>query len=186
MFKFIIINQLSEPPSKEVFSFVFRALAMLIIWIFLDQILTIDLGIMYSLQHQGIIILNKVTHLNYHATQVYLTENRPKFGLVCENSWLNVGKTCDGKSLMFMYLSFICIYPNIQLKSRLIYGLLGMALIHEFNVIRIVLLSIILQYKPKYFPLMHHYFFQVLMYVIIFLLVRQYLKNQSENATQKR
>jgi exosortase/archaeosortase family protein len=179
MFETKKIFDFKEILSKEVISFSLKALLMLIIWVFLDQILTIDLGIMYSMQHQGIFILNKITHLDYHATQIYITENRPKFGMVCANSWLKVGKTCDGKSLMFMLLSFVIIYPNILWKDRVKFGLLGLLLIHEFNVLRIVFLSIILQYKPAYFPMMHHYFFQVIMYLLIFILVRKFLKKQT-------
>lgn len=178
------IFDFKEILSKEVISFSLRAILMLIIWLFIDQILIIDLGIMYSMQHQGIFILNKITHLDYHATQVFVSENRPKFGMVCANSWLKVGKTCDGKSLMFMFVSFVSIYPNILLKDRVKYGLLGLLLIHEFNVLRIVLLSIILQYKPSFFPMMHHYFFQVVMYLLIFLLVRKFLKKQTNVEVQ--
>ena len=162
--------------TKEVVSFVIKACMMLSIWLILDQILSIDLGIMYSMQKQGILLLNAITDLDYQATQVYLTENRPKFGIVCDSSWLKVGKTCDGKSIMFMYLSFVMIYPQIKFWRRVKYGFLGLLLIHEFNVVRIVMLTLILQYSPKNFPMMHHYFFQVVMYALIFLLVRAFLK----------
>lgn len=173
-----------EVLSKEVISFSLKASFMLVIWLFLDQILILDLGIMYSMQHQGIFILNKITHLDYHATQVYVSENRPKFVMVCANSWLKVGKTCDGKSLMFMFISFVTIYPNILFRDRVVFGILGLLLIHEFNVLRIVFLSVILQYKPTYFPMMHHYFFQVVMYLLIFLLVKKFLKKQTNVETQ--
>lgn len=122
--------------------------------------------------------MNKITQLDYHATRVYTHANNPIFGMVCANSWLIVAKSCDGKSLMFMLLSFMSIYPNILLWDRVKFGLLGLLMIHEFNVLRIVLLSIILQYKPTYFPVMHHYFFQVFMYLVIFLLVNKFLKKQ--------
>lgn len=178
MFDVKRIFNFKEVLSKEVISFSLKATLMLVIWLFVDQILTIDLGIMYSMQHQGIFILNKITHLDYHATQVFISENRPKYAMVCANSWFKVGKTCDGKSLMFMLLSFVTIYPNILLRDRVKFGILGLILIHEFNVLRIVFLSIILQYKPTYFPMMHHYFFQVVMYLLIFLLVRKFLKKQ--------
>jgi exosortase/archaeosortase family protein len=184
MFKFIPIIQFSQTLSKEVISFSFRALSMLIIWVFLDQILIIDYGIMTSLQYQGVFILNKLTHLDFRATQVQLYQNSAAFSLICENIRLNVGKNCDGKSLMFMYLSFILIYPGIQFKSRLIYVILGLILIHEFNVMRVVFLSVILKHDPHNFPMMHKYFFQVVMYALIFLLVRHFIKNQPANASQ--
>jgi len=179
MFNFKKILNFEDLFTKDVVSFVVKACVMLSIWLFLDQILSIDLGIMYSMQKQGIFLLNWITDLDYEATQVYLTENRPKFGIICDTSWLKVGKTCDGKSIMFMYLSFIIIYPQINFWRRFKYGFLGLLLIHEFNVIRIVLLTLILQYYPKNFPMMHHYFFQVVMYILIFLLVRVFLNHSN-------
>lgn len=184
MYKIFPSFRFSETLSKEVISFSIRAVLMLAVWILLDQISTIDLGIMHSMQRQGVFILNKFSHLDYRATQVHLSENSADFSLICKNARLNVGKACDGKSLLFMYLSFIIIYPNIPIKSRLIHGLLGLILIHEFNVIRVVLLSIILKNHPYYFPIMHKYIFQVIMYTLIFFLVKHFLKKQTANEPQ--
>ena len=172
----------SETLSKEVITFSRRAISMLAIWIFLDQLLILDFGIMRSMQHQGIFILNNLSHFNYQSTKVHLSENSATFSLFCENTRLNVGKNCDGKSLIFMYLSFISIYPNIPLKRRLFYFFGGLILIHEFNIIRVVLLSIILKYNPNHFPMMHKYFFQILMYALIFILVKLFLKGQPPHA----
>ncbi len=176
----------SKTLSKDVTAFIWKALFMVAVWIFLDQWLSLDLGIMYSLQFQGIQLLNKITGLNYQATQMYVTATTPKFGLICDTSYLIVGKTCNGKSLLFMYLSFVLIYPNIPRFRRFLFLILGLLLLHELNVLRIVGLTLILQYKPHFFPSMHHYFFQVFMYVVIFLLVRIFLrfenyKNEVEN-----
>jgi len=184
MFKINKIIHFSELLSKEAIYFSIRAAMMLVLWIFLDQLLILDFGIMQSIQHQGIFILNKLSHFNYHSTSVLLAENSAAFSIICENTRLNVGKSCDGKSLMFMYLSFIFIYPNIHIKRRLIYAFGGLILIHEFNMIRVVLLSITLKHHPNHFPIMHKYFFQIFMYALIFILVKLFLKTQPDNAIQ--
>lgn len=177
------LNYLPSIPmmqNKTIIRFTALSIFALIIWMFFDSWVFADKAIMKSIQVQSAWILNFFNEQKYTTSEVTYENGVCKFGVFCQNSGMRVGKTCNGKSIMFMYAAFILIFPGIKLKRRLVYLLLGVLILHEFNVIRVSLLAYILENFPAYFPSMHHYFFQFLVYVLIFLMVKKYINvNQS-------
>ena len=177
------LNYLPSIPmmqNKSIIRFTALSIFALIIWMFFDSWLFADKAIMKSIQVQSAWILNVFNEQKYTTSEVTYENGVFKFGVFCQNSGMRVGKTCNGKSIMFMYAAFILIFPGIKLKRRLVYLILGVLILHEFNVIRVALLAYILENFSAYFPSMHHYFFQVLVYVLIFLMVKKYINvNQS-------
>jgi len=182
MFKDFVNINFSDLNFKEnpVVRFSFLTLIALVLWVLFDSLYSADIAIMKSIQYQTAWLLNTFTNTEYTTSEVTFDNGTSKFGIFCSNTGMRVGKTCNGKSIMFMYAAFVLIFPGIKLKRRLVYLILGVFILHEFNVIRVALLAYILENFPTYFPSMHHYFFQVLVYVLIFLMVKKYINvNQS-------
>ena len=177
MFKDFVNINFSDLNFKEnpVVRFSFLTLIALVLWVLFDSLYSADIAIMKSIQYQTAWLLNTFTNTEYTTSEVTFDNGTSKFGIFCSNTGMRVGKTCNGKSIMFMYASFILIFPNINIKRRLVYLILGLIILHEFNVLRVMLLAIILENAPDYFPTMHHYFFQVLVYIIIFFLVKKFI-----------
>jgi exosortase/archaeosortase family protein len=176
--KYLSPNSMMQ--NKPIIRFAALAIIALIIWVFFDSWFFADKAIMKSIQVQSAWMLNVFNEQKYTTSEITYENGVSKFGIFCQNSGMRVGKTCNGKSIMFMYAAFILIFPGIKLKRRLVYLVLGVLILHEFNVIRVALLAYILENFPAYFPSMHHYFFQVLVYVLIFLMVKKYINvNQS-------
>lgn len=161
--------------NKTVLRFTLFSILALFIWVIFDSWTLADKAIMKSIQLQSAWILNLFSNDVYTTSEVEYSNGVSKFGIFCSNSGLRVGKTCNGKSIMFMYAAFISIFPGINIKRRLFFLFFGVLFLHEFNVIRVVLLAFINQNYPQYFPSMHHYFFQILVYLIIFFLVKKFI-----------
>lgn len=165
--------------SRDEFLFLARATLLLIIWLIINNWAFIDQYIMYSMKAQSLFLMNSLANQGFDATKVYSTESDARFFLVCPNVLLKISKGCAGKSLLFLYAAFIAIFPQKNLKKKLVYLLLGLIIIHEYNVIRIVTLSLSLKYRPDWYEFLHVYMFQTLIYIVLFLLIRKYINSPS-------
>ncbi len=80
-----------------------------------------------------------------------------------------VGSNCNAISLFILFSVFIFWYPGYN-KSKWWFILFGITSIHFFNIIRVVCLSLIANYFPKYLNFNHTYTFTFIIYGYIFLL----------------
>lgn len=167
--------------SKDELLFLLRATLLLAIWLIINSWAFIDEYIMYSMKAQTLFLMNTLANQGFDATKVYSTEADARFFIVCPNVLFKISKGCAGKSLLFLYAAFIAIFPQNDLKKKLIFLFLGLIIIHEYNVLRIVALSLSLKYRPDWYDFLHIYLFQTLIYVVLFLLIRHYLNFSKTN-----
>jgi exosortase family protein XrtF len=80
-----------------------------------------------------------------------------------------IGDSCNGLTLFATFTIFILAYPG-PIRKKIWFIPLGILIVHLFNVLRIVALSIIAFYRPEWLDFNHTYTFQILLYFIIFLL----------------
>jgi exosortase/archaeosortase family protein len=170
--------------SKEEISFLIRSLAMLIVWLILNQWSLIDKYIMYSMKAQTLWILNFIGNQGFEASSIHTTDIDARFFIVCPNVLFKISKGCAGKSLLFLYTAFILIFPQSNPRRKLIFLIMGLFLIHEYNVIRIVALSLSLKHLPDWYDFLHVYFFQTLIYLLLFLLIRRYFNPLKQNVSK--
>lgn len=163
--------------SKDELLFLFRASILLAIWSIINNWAFLDQYIMYSMKAQSLFFMNTLGNQGFDATKVYPSQADPRFFLVCPNVLLKISKSCTGTSLLFLYAAFIAIFPQKNLKKKLLYLIIGLIIIHEYNVLRIIVLSLSLKYKPEWYDFLHIYVFQTVIYVILFLLIRYYLNS---------
>jgi exosortase/archaeosortase family protein len=101
--------------------------------------------------------------------------------------WVYIGDECNARNLLFLYIGFVLAVPVVTLSRRIKYLLGGLLVIVCANVVRIVLLLLFASELPQILNVMHKYVFQVLMYVLLFVLWNGYLKglnvigNEAEN-----
>ena len=82
---------------------------------------------------------------------------------------LTVADPCNGLELMVLYLGFLVCFPA-PLKRKLIFGAAGCLLICILNVIRCSALVGIYLHHRAYLDFSHHFAFQLIVYLVIFLL----------------
>lgn len=93
------------------------------------------------------------------------------------SSWVYIGDDCNARNLFLLYVGFLISVPVVTFSRRLKFLLGGLLLIFFANVLRIVLLLEFAAEIPQILNLMHKYVFQILMYVLLFVLWNAFLKN---------
>jgi exosortase family protein XrtF len=89
-----------------------------------------------------------------------------------------IGDACNGITLFMLFTLFIVSYPG-PWKHKAWFIPTGIVIIHLCNVFRIMALCIMARYKREWLDFNHTYTFQLLMYVIIFLLWLWWMKRYS-------
>ena len=76
---------------------------------------------------------------------------------------------CNSISIIILFLSFIIAFAG-SLKATVIYGLLGSVFIYGINILRIALLTVLLNKYPHQQELLHNLVFPAIIYGATFLL----------------
>jgi exosortase family protein XrtF len=76
---------------------------------------------------------------------------------------------CNAISVMILYAAFIFAFST-RWKKTFLYTLIGIIIIHFFNIIRIVLLCFSLYYCKEYAIFLHGTIFPLFIYGVVFLL----------------
>ena len=95
-----------------------------------------------------------------------------------------VGNECNGLVLFALFLIFIFWFPG-PLRSKLWFIPFGLAAIHLLNVLRIVALCLIVNWRPEYLEFNHTYTFTILVNGAMFLLWIWWAKSFSGIKTKK-
>ena len=161
------------------FAFLVRCLLLYLIWTCLY---------LYFIAPNKILDLFLINHI-ISTTQLLLSAMRfvpfyaGKVVGITGTAGLFISPACDGLNLMALFAGFIIAFPG-KLRSKLWFIPLGILLIDALNVLRIVLLSLILLYKPSALAFNHSYTFTLVVYVVIFLLWLFWMKHYSKLASK--
>lgn len=82
---------------------------------------------------------------------------------------VTVGEPCIGFGVMAVFSALILSYPGGG-RKKLWYIPLGLFVIHLMNIIRIALLTILIEINPILWELNHKFIFKIVIYGIVFLL----------------
>jgi len=170
--------------SRQELLFMLKAFIALILWLVLNYFPKIDELIMLSIRSQTLFLMDIFGNADFVATKIYKTEIDARFFLVCKGTLVKVAEGWAGKSLLFLYAAFIFIFPNNNLKRKFLFLLIGLLILHEYNVLRIVALSYVLKFNPAWYNFLHIYFFQTIIYVLLFLLIRKFIKTHENTSEQ--
>jgi exosortase family protein XrtF len=76
---------------------------------------------------------------------------------------------CNSFSIIILFLSFIIAFSG-SLKSTILFGLFGSALIYLVNVLRIIAISVLYDKFPEYQDIIHDLLFPSIIYGLTFML----------------
>jgi exosortase/archaeosortase family protein len=88
---------------------------------------------------------------------------------------LRIANVCNGLELMVLYLGFLVCYPA-RAKRKWQFAGWGLVLIPAMNIVRCAFLVLIYLYRRIYLDFSHHFLFNFLIYVVIFLLWYRFAK----------
>ena len=90
--------------------------------------------------------------------------------LFYNNMWVaRIIEGCNALSVIILFVSFVIAFTG-KFKQTVLFSLFGIVIIHVFNILRIVLLSMAIFHYPKYREILHGVIFPLFIYGIVFLL----------------
>ena len=92
----------------------------------------------------------------------------PKVALELSNhTVININEGCNAINVSILFLAFLVAYRGTW-KRTIIFGLVGFVLIYLFNLIRIVGLFWVAEFRPDFLPFTHKYLFTGIIYAFVF------------------
>ncbi|MCX5800377.1 MAG: archaeosortase/exosortase family protein [Candidatus Eisenbacteria bacterium] len=99
------------------------------------------------------------------------------FHTAVSGAFVGIGSTgvtiiaeCTGYTAMALFLSVVVAYPS-SIAAKLIGLAVGIPLILGFNMLRLVVMAVVLAYRPQYFEFAHLYFWQVALIIFVVAIV---------------
>ena len=89
---------------------------------------------------------------------------------------ISIADACNALELMVLHIGFICSAP-LPFRKQLPYIGVGVLLIVITNILRCLALIYIYVAFPHFFPFAHHYIFTLIIYLIVFLIWKRYIKD---------
>jgi len=125
--------------------------------------------------------LNATYHLFAINAQLIPLDNEAGLKLIINGQYLaRIVEGCTAMSVIIMFISFVISFGNSFYKAFK-FALIGSVLIFIFNILRILILSYILYYFPKYQDIAHRVLFPALIYGFVvflwFIFIKKILKN---------
>lgn len=97
-------------------------------------------------------------------------ENEPSIKMIYHSKYVaRIIEGCNGISVMILFASFVFAF-SAQWKKTTLYIVLGVAVIHVLNIIRIAVLFFSLFYFPDYEEILHRTLFPLFIYGVVFFL----------------
>jgi len=176
------------PPAVR--QFLVRALLLFIAWkalyLFLWQTpRTLDEPLTRSVGRQTTWVLNFLNGTDqFREREIYKTtyiegeriQSPMSHVYLGDRRVIGIADSCNGLELFILYIGFILAMPAYW-KRKLIYGTVGLLIVHVVNILRCVGLGALMLGMDEYFELAHHYIFKMFIYGTIFLLWVRFSRN---------
>ena len=112
------------------------------------------------------VLYEQSTWVVTHILNIKITEI--KNGYYCENgAGLVINESCSGIKQIIQFAILMLIFPG-PWKHKAWFIPLGMFIVHLTNVLRIVLITIIVDHWPANFQIAHDTYLRVMFYIVIF------------------
>jgi exosortase family protein XrtF len=103
--------------------------------------------------------------------QPYITDTEATVKLVGTlGNGVWIGDHCNGINLFALFAIFVLAFPSKNYKTKSIYILSGIAILHLANILRVCVLTWMEKEYPEYLTFNHNYTFLIIMYGLIFAL----------------
>jgi exosortase family protein XrtF len=173
MVSLFIITNLMQKINPILLLFL-KALALYLVWylvyeLFLAKDGTLDTFLNQTIITSSVELLKLLGYTSYANQHIVCIDTR---------NMVSVGAPCNGLVLYALFTGFLLVMPG-KLKDKLWFSVVGMSLLYMVNVLRVVALALNMWYSPQTFDFNHRYVYQLLVYVIIFLLWKTWVKRFS-------
>ncbi len=112
----------------------------------------------------------KIISLFDENTYVKPNLTEPCVNLFYRNKWVaRIIEGCNALSIIILFISFVIAFSG-KIKSTIGFCIVGIAIIHFFNIMRIAFLSMIMYHFPQYQDFLHSVVFPLFIYGIVFIL----------------
>ncbi len=126
-------------------------------------------------------ILNTIYHSFGINAELIPLQNEAGLKLIINGQYLaRIVEGCTAMSVIIMFISFILSFGNASFKA-IKFAAVGSVLIFVFNILRILFLSYILYYFPKYQDVAHRVLFPALIYGFVVFLWYIFIKKSFKN-----
>lgn len=175
-------NWVKHPAVRFLLNGVFLyGIWLLHYYLFIKKFTNWDYNLNYSivyLAHEFFNLFGQTTVIEIESDHIILMTDSFK------NSGVWVGDECNGFKLFSIFSIFIIAYPG-PWKTKVWFILMGIAIIHLANVLRVMALLLIYENYPTALDFNHLYTFTILVYSIIFILWWIWSKKYGTNALKK-
>lgn len=173
-------NFLKEIPS-EIKKFIIKSLMIFIFWkiiyhSLLQPFRIIDKPLTDFTTTKTVQVYN---NLNKNSDLFYIQNKQSNRGTVIikkNTKVIGIDDGCNALELMIIFVAFLLCIPTKRIKRLISFIIGGLLLIFILNLIRCYLLIYIHFQYPSIMDFAHHYFFNIVVYAVIFVFWVQYLK----------
>ncbi len=117
------------------------------------------------------------------SSYVVNNDHEPSVKVIYKNHYVTrIIEGCNALSVMILFAAFVVAFTG-KLKRTLVFILIGIAIIHILNILRIALLTLALYYYPKSQHLLHGVVFPLIIYGVVFVLWVIWVNKYSLHAT---
>jgi exosortase family protein XrtF len=97
---------------------------------------------------------------------------------------LSVFEGCNGLNIMIVFASFLIAFGG-ERKKMFWFALTGLVIIHAANLVRVIMLYFIAEYKNQYFYYAHKYVLTAFLYAVVFVLWWWWIEKVSRISIRK-
>lgn len=118
-------------------------------------------GMTYVVAHQAQLLAGSSASIAPHPSEASY-----RF-FIHGKSVVRIVEGCNGISVMILFAAFTIAFAS-TFKRTLVFTLVGVAVIHILNIVRIALLALGFYHYPEYGDLLHEVFFPLFIYGVVF------------------
>jgi len=107
--------------------------------------------------------------INQHILGLAITTSEPNTMWFVNNGYVTVNESCSGLKQFYQIAALFIIFPG-PWKHKLWYIPMGFVVMFFTNVLRIVVLSLMVIWKPEYWDFTHTWILRPFFYLVIFIL----------------
>lgn len=107
--------------------------------------------------------------INRHILGLHVTTEAPNILWFANGGYVQVSESCSGLKQFYQIIVLFVLFPG-PWKHKLWFIPMSLVIMHGVNILRIVILSVVVLWKPAYWDFIHEWMLRPGFYVVIFLL----------------
>lgn len=122
--------------------------------------------------------------INRNILGLLVTTEEPNIMWFSNGGYVQVNESCSGLKQFYQIIVLFVLFPG-KWKHKLWFIPMSILIMHLVNILRIVILSVMVLWKPEYWTFTHDWILRPGFYVVIFLLWVWWVEKFSHRARKK-